>query len=165
MSGVSRRTCRLARRRVVMRARSRGYHMTTGHSKQTDAAVTLAIAGLLIALATALGAFGTHALKPVLPAARFESFEIGVTYHFFHALGLLVVGFAQRAHPEDRGLRWTSRLILIGLALFSGSIYALTFGAPRWFGMVAPFGGVSLMVAWVVFAASVWRLRRPATNP
>lgn len=139
--------------------------MTVDDSKQTDAAITLAIAGVLIAIATALGAFGTHALKPVLPPARFESFEIGVTYQFFHAIGLLAVGFAQRAHPEVAGLRWTSRLILIGLALFSGSIYALTFGAPRWFGMVAPFGGFSLMLAWLVFAVSVWRLRRPATMP
>ena len=138
--------------------------MLADHPRHTDAAMTLAIGGILIMLATALGAFGTHALKPVLPPARFESFEIGVTYHFFHALGLLAVGFAQRAHPEAQGLRWTSRLILFGLALFSGSIYALTFGAPRWFGMVAPFGGISLMLAWVVFAASVWRLRRPAAK-
>jgi len=140
------------------------YRMTSNPSKETDAAITLAIAGLLIAVATALGAFGTHALKPVLPPARFESFEIGVTYHFFHALGLLAVGFAQRVHPEVSGLRWTSRLILIGLTLFSGSIYALTFGAPRWFGMVAPVGGISLMLAWLVFATTVWRLRRRAAN-
>lgn len=136
-----------------------------GGSVQSDAAVTLAIAGVLIALATALGAFGTHALKPVLPPARFDSFEIGVTYQFFHSLGLLAIGFAQRAHPEVAGLRWASRLLLFGLLFFSGSIYVLTFDGPRWFGMVAPLGGLSLMLAWLVFAATVWRLRRPAATP
>ena len=130
-----------------------------------ESATTLAIAGVLIAVATALGAFGTHALKPVLPTARFESFEIGVSYHFFHSLGLLAVGFAQRAYPQSRGLRWTVRLIVIGLVLFAGSIYALTFGAPRWFGMVAPFGGSSLMLAWAVFAVTLWRLRAAAATP
>jgi uncharacterized membrane protein YgdD (TMEM256/DUF423 family) len=51
------------------------------------------------------------------------------------------------------------------MLLFCGSIYALTFGAPRFFGMVAPFGGLSLMVAWLVFAVSCWRLRRPPATP
>lgn len=129
-----------------------------------DAARTLAYAGVLIALATALGAFGTHALKPVLSPARFDSFETGVNYQFFHALGLLAVGFAQRAHPESNGLWWAQRLILIGLLFFCGSIYALTFGAPRFFGMVAPIGGLALMAAWVTFAVTAWRLRRQPTK-
>ena len=51
---------------------------------------SLILAGLLLATATALGAFGTHALKPILPQARFYSFGIAVTYQFFHALGLAV---------------------------------------------------------------------------
>jgi uncharacterized membrane protein YgdD (TMEM256/DUF423 family) len=126
--------------------------------------MNLAIAGLLIAVATALGAFGTHALKPVLPPARFESFEIGVTYQFFHALGLLGIALVQRIHPDSTGLRWSVRLILFGLLLFSGSIYAMTFGAPRILGMVAPVGGISLILAWVVFARACWTLTRQSTN-
>jgi uncharacterized membrane protein YgdD (TMEM256/DUF423 family) len=132
---------------------------------KNDSITNLAIAGVLVAMATALGAFGTHALKPVLPPARFDSFEIGVTYQFFHALGLLGIALLQRNHPESAGLRWSVRLILVGLLLFSGSIYALTFGAPRFLGMVAPIGGTSLIVAWVVFAATCWRLRLPPATP
>jgi uncharacterized membrane protein YgdD (TMEM256/DUF423 family) len=132
---------------------------------KTDSTTNLALAGVLIATATALGAFGTHALKPVLPPARFDSFEIGVTYQFFHALGLLGIALLQRSHPESTGLRWSVRLILVGLLLFCGSIYALTFGAPRFLGMVAPIGGTSLMVAWGVFAATCWRLRLPSATP
>ncbi|MEY2625669.1 MAG: hypothetical protein RL412_1444 [Pseudomonadota bacterium] len=132
---------------------------------KNDSTTNLTIAGVLIAMATALGAFGTHALKPLLPPARFDSFEIGVTYQLFHALGLMGIALLQRSHPESVGLRWSARLILVGLLLFSGSIYALTFGAPRFLGMVAPVGGTSLIVAWAIFAASCLRLRLPSATP
>lgn len=119
---------------------------------------TLVVAAVLIATATALGAFGTHALKPMLTAARFASFETGVSYQFFHALGMLAIGVLQRdARYDTPMLRAAVRILLAGIVLFAGSLYALTFGAPRWFGMVAPFGGVSLMLGWLVFAAGVSR--------
>lgn len=129
----------------------------TAQSHSRGSAI-MAIAGLLIAVATMLGAFGTHGLKPVLTPARFESFETAVHYQFFHSLGLLGIGLLLR---ERRSLllNWSAGLILIGLALFCGSIYALTFGAPKLFGMVAPFGGISLMAAWICFALAVWRTR------
>lgn len=116
----------------------------------------LAFCGLSLALATMLGAFGTHALKPVLPPARFESFETGVSYQFFHTLGLLVIVLL-RARRDTMLLRWSARLVVAGIVLFCGSIYALTFGAPRFLGMVAPLGGASFMLAWLLFALSLWR--------
>lgn len=64
---------------------------------KTDSTTNLVIAGVLIATATALGAFGTHALKPVLPPARFDSFEIGVTYQFFTHSGYWVLLFCREA--------------------------------------------------------------------
>jgi uncharacterized membrane protein YgdD (TMEM256/DUF423 family) len=116
----------------------------------------LAFVGLSLAIATMLGAFGTHALKPALPPARFESFETGVSYQFFQTLGLFLVTLVRARH--DTALRrWSARLLVVGLALFCGSIYALTFGAPRWFGMVAPLGGSSFMLAWLLFAVSMLR--------
>lgn len=118
----------------------------------------IAIAGLLVAVATMLGAFGTHSLRPVLAPARFESFETAVQYQFFHSLGLLAIGLLLRERRSAL-LNWSAGLILLGLALFCGSIYALTFGAPKLFGMVAPFGGISLMSAWICFALAVWRTR------
>lgn len=125
---------------------------------------TLIAAGLLLAAATAIGAFGTHALRPSLPPARFDSFQTGVTYHFFHALGLLGLGLLRQRHPESAVLREVAWLILIGIALFSGSIYAMTLGAPRWLGMVAPIGGSSLIAAWLVFAWAVARLPRGVSS-
>ena len=119
----------------------------------------LAFVGVSLALATMLGAFGTHALKPVLPPARFESFETGVAYQFFQTLGLFLLTRVRAQH--DTALRrWSARLLAAGLVLFCGSIYALTFGAPRWFGMVAPLGGASFMLAWLLFAVSMLRERR-----
>lgn len=119
---------------------------------------TLAIAGALIAVATALGAFGTHALRPILTPQRFDSFNLAVTYQFYHALGLLGIGLVQRTHDQPL-LRWAIRLLLLGLLLFCGSIYALTAGLPAWFGMVAPLGGAALMAAWVCFVIVLWRAR------
>jgi uncharacterized membrane protein YgdD (TMEM256/DUF423 family) len=68
-----------------------------------------------------------------------------------HAFGLLIVGLFARVTGETARLRWSARLMLAGILLFSGSIYLMTAGAPRWLGMVAPVGGVSFMAAWVLF--------------
>lgn len=140
--------------------RSTDYDPTVNGSQASPITVArwLAFAALSLALATLLGAFGTHALRPVLPLARFESFETGVSYQFFHTLGLFLLTLVRARH--DTALRrWSAWLLVAGLALFCGSIYALTFGAPRWFGMVAPLGGTSLMLAWLLFAVSMLRDR------
>jgi uncharacterized membrane protein YgdD (TMEM256/DUF423 family) len=117
---------------------------------------TLAIAGILIALATVFGAFGAHALKAHLSPDRLQVYETAVRYHFFHALGLLGIGLALRS-IDSGPLRWAAMLVAIGIMLFSGSLYALTFGAPRMMGMVTPFGGLALIAGWICFAAGVWR--------
>jgi uncharacterized membrane protein YgdD (TMEM256/DUF423 family) len=122
-----------------------------------DARRTLALAGLLLALATAFGAFGAHGLKGHLQPDRLEVYETAVRYHFFNALGLLGIGLAMRT-TDGSFLRWAAVLVIVGVVLFSGSLYALTFGAPRLMGAVTPVGGVSLIVAWVVFAVGFLRL-------
>lgn len=123
----------------------------------------LVTAGLLIALATMLGAFGTHGLKPRLSPEKFDSFEIAVTYHFFHALGLLGIALFQHNHAS-LWLVWSTRLLLTGIGLFSGSIYLLTFGAPSFLGMVAPLGGLSLMAGWVFFAIAAYQSGKEKLN-
>ena len=121
-----------------------------------DARKTLAIAGLLIALATALGAFGAHALKAHLPQDKLQVYETAVRYHFLHALGLLAIGVLLRS--LDGGLlRWSAALVLAGIVLFSGSLYLLTFGAPRLVGIITPVGGLALIAGWILFAATVLR--------
>jgi uncharacterized membrane protein YgdD (TMEM256/DUF423 family) len=116
----------------------------------------LATAGILLALATVLGAFGAHALKAQLSPDRLQVYETAVRYHFFNALGLLGIGLTLR-FVDAPAVRWASLLVLVGIVLFSGSLYALTFGAPRLFGIVTPLGGLALITGWICFAAGVWR--------
>jgi len=120
-----------------------------------DARRTLAVAGLLLALAVACGAFGAHALKS-LPPDRLQVYETAVRYHFFNALGLLGIGLALRSIDAPL-LHWAAGLVLVGILLFSGSLYALTFNAPRLLGVVTPIGGLALIAGWLVFAAAFLR--------
>lgn len=116
----------------------------------------LAIAGILLALATIFGAFGAHALKAQLSPDRLQVYETAVRYHFFHALGLLGIGLALR-FIDAPSMRWAAVLVIVGIVLFSGSLYALTFGAPRPLGIVTPFGGLALIAGWICFAVGAWR--------
>jgi uncharacterized membrane protein YgdD (TMEM256/DUF423 family) len=121
-----------------------------------NSARTLAVAGLLLALATASGAFGAHALKGQLPPGRLELWDTAVRYHFFHSLGLLGVGLMLRA-LDTGALRAAAALIVAGIVLFSGSLYALALGAPRALGVLTPLGGLAWIIAWLLFASGVWR--------
>lgn len=124
---------------------------------QSAARQTILLAALSISAATILGAFGTHVLKPAITPQRFESFDIGVTYQFYHSLGLLFVGILQRDANLAAELRGVVRLLLIGMLLFCGSIYGLTADAPRVLGIVAPVGGATLMLAWAMLAFKLFR--------
>jgi uncharacterized membrane protein YgdD (TMEM256/DUF423 family) len=121
-----------------------------------DARKTLAVAGLLIALATAFGAFGAHALKAHLSADKLQVYETAVRYHFLNALGLLAIGVLLRSMDGEL-LRWSATLVLTGIVLFSGSLYLLTFGGPRFVGIITPLGGLALIAGWVLFAVTVLR--------
>jgi len=129
-----------------------------------SSARTLATAGVLLALATACGAFGAHTLKGHLPAERLQLWETAVRYHFFQALGLIGVGLTLRALEGGAGvsrgaaaLRAAGALIVSGIILFSGSLYALALGAPRALGVLTPLGGLAWIAAWLLFAWGVWR--------
>jgi len=116
----------------------------------------LVAGGFLLALATALGALGSHALREHLAPDRLVVYETAVRYQFWHALGLLAIGLTAR-HVDSILLSWAAGLVLAGIVLFSGTIYAMTFGAPRFLGAITPAGGMSLIVGWLVFAVAVWR--------
>lgn len=113
-------------------------------------------AAVLIALATACGAFGAHALQARLSPDRLSIYETAVRYQFYHALGLLGIGLAARFYAGALA-SWSAVLIILGIVLFSGSIYLLSFGAPRMLGIVTPIGGTALIAGWVVFAVAVWQ--------
>jgi uncharacterized membrane protein YgdD (TMEM256/DUF423 family) len=118
----------------------------------------LAASGVLLALATLFGAFGAHALRAELSADRLSVYLTADRYQFFHSLGLLGVGLAAR-EVDAALLRWAAALLLIGVVLFCGSLYALTFGAPQALGFLTPLGGLLLIAGWVTFAIAMWRSR------
>ena len=108
-------------------------------------------AALLACVAVVAGAFGAHALKGSLTPAALAAYETAVRYQLFHALALLVVAqWLERPHHAAIGLAaWA---FLVGIVLFSGSLYLLTLTPARWPGPVTPLGGLALIVGWLLLA-------------
>lgn len=116
------------------------------------------VGAVLGGLGVALGAFGAHGLAAVLAPADLAVFETGVRYQLYHALALVVLGLSGTplSHPLARAAGW---LFVLGVVLFSGSLYGLTLVGPRSLGLVTPLGGVALLAGWGCLAAAVTRLR------
>ncbi len=112
-----------------------------------------AVSGLL---AVVLGAFGAHGLKGKLPEAMLNAYSTGVQYHFYHTLALLLVALLLQ-RLTSAWLLWSGWLFVAGLLLFSGSLYALALGGPRWLGPVTPIGGLCFMAGWLCLFIGAWR--------
>lgn len=123
----------------------------------SSAKLFLLAASLLLALAVMLGAFGAHALKNRLPSDMLAVYQTAVQYHFYHALGLLLIGVLALQFPTSMWLRAAGGLMLAGVALFSGSLYVLSFTGARWLGAVTPLGGIAFIGAWLALAVAVAR--------
>ena len=115
----------------------------------------MAAGAVLLLLGVMLGAFGAHALQAQLTPRQLASYQTGVQYQMLHAFGLLIVGIVAQLTDASRRLRGSAWLMIAGIACFSGSIYLMTAGAPRWLGMVTPIGGVSFVAAWALLAWQV----------
>lgn len=111
--------------------------------------ITAAVAAFL---AVAFGAFGAHGLKGHLSEADLAIYRTAVDYHMWHALGLGWIGLLVERHPLARGFRWAGGALMIGLLLFSGSLYALSLSGVRWLGMITPLGGLSFLAGWALVA-------------
>jgi len=122
----------------------------------TEARLLLCIAGLMLVEATVGGAVASHVLTN-LDERSLRSFQTGVDFEFFHALGLIGIVLVADRIGATLWLRAAAWLVVVGVALFCGSIYIVTFGAARGVLALAPYGGVALMAAWLAFAIGVWR--------
>ncbi len=115
-----------------------------------------------MALAVAAGAFGAHGLRNKLDAYSMSVYEKAVFYHFVHALGILLIAVLARTGaitPAGQGrAAW---LLLIGILVFSGSLYALAVSGIRILGAITPIGGVAFIAGWLVLAYEATRVQRP----
>ncbi len=119
-----------------------------------------AVGAVAMAIAVAAGAFGAHGLKGRLDEYSMTVYEKAVFYHFIHALGLLIVPLFARLDMLSRnGAARVAILLLAGIALFSGSLYALALSGIRVLGIVTPFGGVAFIAAWGLLAFELARRR------
>ena len=116
----------------------------------------LALGGVNMALAVALGAFGAHALKSRLDETWLRVYQTGSDYHFYHALGLILVGLVALHRPLNIWLRVSGWTLCGGILLFCGSLYLLAVLRLRWLGMVTPVGGVLFISAWLALCVAVF---------
>ena len=122
----------------------------------------LMTASVLLALAVAIGAFGAHGLKAHLSQEMLQTYRTGVEYHFYHALGLLLIGVLSVVYPSNL-LNWSAFLLTLGIILFSGSLYLMAITGIKWLGAITPIGGLSFIAGWVFLFLSVWKNFKPGT--
>ena len=116
------------------------------------------------ACSVALGAFAAHWLKARIDPSALATFHTGVTYQFFHSLALCVVALwadqARRGGPLGASWHVAALAFLTGIVLFSGTLYGLALGAPRWLGAITPLGGIAFIVGWISFTWAIWTMER-----
>ena len=119
----------------------------------------LASAGLSLLLATLLGAYGTHMLQVNLSDSAWGAYERAVEYQFYHSLGLIGTILLAAKHPDSRLIALSGWLLIAGIILFCGAIYATSFGAPAIVGAVAPIGGTAFMAGWLALTIGIIKTR------
>lgn len=115
------------------------------------------LASLLGALGVALGAFGAHAMRGRVAEEMLANYQTGIRYHFYHTLALFAVVIAIQRWPNSNLAVIAGWLFIIGVVIFSGSLYVMTFTGLRWLGAITPIGGVSLIAAWICLLLTAWR--------
>ncbi len=123
----------------------------------SPAKLFIALGALLCAGAVGAGAFGAHALKARLAPELLAVYRTAVEYHFYHALGLVLVGCIVSRMADASFAIASGWVMLAGIALFSGSLYMLAITGTRWLGAVTPLGGLAFIVAWVLLAVAALR--------
>jgi len=109
--------------------------------------------------AVILGAFGAHGLKGIFNAQQMAWYNTAFEYHVIHASALIITGLLTLVAPTHaRLLGWAAMGFLLGILVFSGSLYALAFTQIRILGAITPFGGVAFIVGWGLLTLAGWQL-------
>jgi uncharacterized membrane protein YgdD (TMEM256/DUF423 family) len=102
----------------------------------------------------ALGAFGAHGLRRVASPEQLAWWETAARYHLAHALAIVLAGVLQGQRGGFGGAAWS---LLLGSLVFSGTLYAMALGGPRWLGAVTPLGGLGMLAGWLLLAWGAWQ--------
>ncbi len=114
-------------------------------------AVLQTLAAICGFLGVALGAFGAHGLKAHLSAQQLQTWHTAVQYHLIHSLALLGVAILMHQSPKPL-ISGAGFCFLLGIVLFSGSLYGLALSGPRWLGPITPLGGLMFLLGWLLLA-------------
>lgn len=124
----------------------------------------LLTAAILGAVSVGLGAFGAHGLKQIVAPETVASFETGVRYQFYHVFALLAIGILFEKSP-DKWMRWSGNCFIIGIILFSGSLYAMTvmdateMVGKKSIGIITPLGGIFFLIGWLLLFFTLMKKR------
>ena len=119
--------------------------------------IFIRVAAIVGAISVAIGAFAAHQLKAIVSADVLQIFETAVKYQFYHVFALMVVGILYKEFG-GKWLQWSGYLFILGIILFSGSLYILCNAKhfhpadKSWIGAITPLGGVAFIAAWVLLA-------------
>lgn len=122
----------------------------------------LIIAALLGALSVAMGAFGAHGIRNAVSPDVFEIYETAIKYQFYHTFALFIVGMLFYHFP-NKLITTAGLLFIIGIVLFSGSLYLITAlkaagtAVPTGVGIITPIGGLFFIAGWIVLLSGLLR--------
>ena len=117
--------------------------------------IFLAIASFMMALGICLGAFGAHALKSILDEHMLKIYNTGVQYQFYNTLGLFIATFIYALKPDSKKVFISLILIVVGMCIFSFSLYFLTILSMPILGAITPIGGSLLIIGWLTLAYGI----------
>ena len=117
--------------------------------------VTAAVLGFL---GVAGGAFGAHALRGILDTDVQTVYETGIRYQMYHVFALMLAGWALQKHEASQ-FRLAGWFFVAGVALFSGSLYIMSFTGLRWLGAITPLGGLAFLAGWLSLIIGFWKLK------
>jgi uncharacterized membrane protein YgdD (TMEM256/DUF423 family) len=132
-----------------------------------SARIYLLISAFSGLLSVVLGAFGAHSLKKVVSPDMLAVYQTGVQYQFIHSLALLALAILMLmsvAKPAVLSkLKWSANLMMVGILLFSGSLYTMTLmsaagGFPAWIGPITPIGGLAFIMGWIFLMVAAFKL-------
>ena len=114
---------------------------------------------VLAGLAVVTGAFGAHALEDMVSPDRLTTWETAVQYQMYHALALILLGILQTRLLSFKLLDKAAIFFLVGVIIFSGSLYGLVLLDISWLGAITPIGGISFILGWMMFALSIYKYK------